>query len=225
MYLMFIGPFSQGGDFIDSGIEGMHRFLRRVWTLLEKSQISNLPPKARLVKGGKSQILDTEDEGKRFMSKTIKKVSDDVGDLKYNTAIASLMEWYNFLIKRGGISKEEAEAFLKLLAPFAPHMTEELWESFRSQKSKVKSQKFESIHLAPWPSFDEKYLEENEVSIAVSVNGKTRDVLRVEKSKVKSQKAVEQLARGSDKVKKYLEGKKILKTIYVEGKIINFVIG
>ncbi|MEX2007271.1 MAG: class I tRNA ligase family protein, partial [Candidatus Levyibacteriota bacterium] len=125
------------------------------------------------------------------------------------------------------------KAFVLLLAPFAPHMSEELHqnvilnESEGSRDSSAVPQNdksFKSIHLEPWPTYDEKSLEESDVSITVSVNGKTRDVIKVKKSKVKSQKSVEQLAMESANVKKYLEGQKIQKTIYVEGKIINFVI-
>lgn len=201
MYLMFLGPFSAGGDFRNSGIEGMNRFLKRVWSLLQKS-ISN-------------PQFSISNEGKRFMNKTVKRVTEDLENLRYNTAIAALMEWYNFLSKQKEASKEEAEVFLKLAAPFAPHMTEELWSQLGNN---------DSIHLSKWPAFDEKTLEEDEVSVPVSVNGKTRGVVKISKEKSTDQKAVERLVMESANVKKHLENKKIVKVIYVKGKIINFVV-
>ena len=196
--LMFSGPFDQGGDFRDSGIEGMNRFLKRVWKLLSSSSASK-----------------PSQESIRMMNKTIKRVSEDVESLRYNTAIAGLMEWYNFLAPQKEISKEEAETFLKLIAPFAPHMSEELWSGLGNKSS---------IHKESWPTHDEKLLEEKEVNVAISINGKTREVITVQKSKVKSQEFVEQLAKESANVKKHLENKKIVKIIYIEGKIINFVV-
>ncbi len=229
-YLMFLGPFSQGGDFYDTGIEGMHRFIKRVWRLINQFQISNF----------KFQISD---ERKRIMNKTIKKVTEDIKGLKYNTAIAALMEWYNYISKiKYQISKIEAENFLKLLAPFAPHMTEELWQTVKVPKDRKVSNvsngerspsdtfgtsgTFDtsfSIHLQPWPTYDPKFLQEDDVMIVVQVNGKVRDTMEVQSSKFKVKSYIEELARKSKRVGKYLEGKEIKKVVYVEGKIINFV--
>ena len=220
-YLMFAGPFNLGGDFQDTGIEGMHRFLKRAWTL-----VTLAGPNGASVAG--SSLMD----------KTIKKVTEDLENLRYNTAIASLMEYYNSLSKQKEVSKEEIEVFLKLLAPFAPHMTEELWQTLNkasvadknflgpairlsSSENFISSLSFKSIHKEPWPEYDPKMLEEGEVTMAVQINGKTRDILRL--SSGEAQNLVEKKAKESEKVKKHLEGKKIKKTIYVEGKIINFV--
>ncbi len=223
-YLMFLGPFSAGGDFRDTGIEGMNRFLKRVWKLCSA------------VLSSKYQVSSTENtkELDTAMNKTIKKVTEDIENLRYNTALATLMEYYNvlseFYTKYKILDTKYCKTFVLLLAPFAPHMTEELYQQLTidnlqfTNKGKKDSQSFNSIHLESWPSFDEKSLEESEVNIAVSVNGKTRDVIKIEKSKVESQKFVEQLAKESENVKKHLQGKKILKTVYVQGKIINFVI-
>ena len=126
-YLLFLGPFNQGGDFRDSGIDGMSRFLKRVWSLLNKWQMIN----------DKCQM---NEERLRFMHQTIKGVTDDMENLRFNTAIAKLMTWYNFLAKQTLISKEEKEVYLKMLAPFAPHMTEELWQQFfRNPKSEIRN--------------------------------------------------------------------------------------
>lgn len=196
-YLMFIGPYSDGGDFRDSGIEGMNKFLRKVWKLLnlaEESKVSS--------------------ERMGFMHKTIKGVTEDIKDFGYNTAIAKLMEWYNFLNSNGGkITKNEAKIYLQLLAPFAPHMTEELWSKMGQQGS---------IHLSLWPQFEEQYLISKTFKVVVQVNGKRRAEFEVESSKIEDQAYVEAL--GKEAAKKHLEGNNLKKTIYIKGKIINFVI-
>jgi leucyl-tRNA synthetase len=198
MYLMFIGQFSQGGDFRDTGIEGMHRFAKRVWKLFESVSETSLTP-----------------EGLKFMHKTIKSVTEDISKFSYNTSIARLMEWYNFLISGSDstISKEEAETFLKLLAPFAPHMTEELWEKMGNSGS---------IHLSQWPEFDEESLVEDEVTIAVQINGKMRGTLAVNLGSIGDKAELE--ARAKEVAQKHLDGKSIIKTIHVPGKVVNFVV-
>ncbi len=198
-YLMFLGPFSQGGDFYDSGIEGMHKFLRRIWTLAQKS-ISNFQ-------------FPISNQSNQMMHKAIKKVTEDIENLHYNTAISQLMIYYNFLSKQKGVSQEEIEAFLKLLSPFAPHLTEELWQRMRPSSS---------IHTQPWPIFDAKFIAEDETTIAVLVNGKLRGTMLIKSDKLKSKDEIERLAKDTDKVLKYLTGKVVKKVIYVEGKIINF---
>ncbi|MBI2033285.1 MAG: leucine--tRNA ligase [Candidatus Levybacteria bacterium] len=227
-YLMFSGPFDQGGDFRDSGIEGMSRFLRRVWVLANNVILSNAKDL------DSSTTSQNDREKQQMMHKTIKKVTEDIANLSYNTAIAALMEYYNFLSEQKAVTKEEVETYLKLLAPFAPHMTEELFQnvilrakpegSHEILRSAQNDNDYLSIHLSEWPKFDPKFLEEDEVVIAVQVNGKLRNVLKVQRLKTKDQKYIEQLARSSAKVYKYLEGKKIIKVIYIEGRIINFVI-
>ncbi len=214
MYLHFLGPFNEGGDFRDTGIEGMHRFLKRVWRLFEVSKLVDKSvdePAFAQSYGGR----------RRMMHQTIQGVTEDLENLRYNRAIAKLMTWYNFLAKQDGLSMEEAEAYLKLLAPFAPHMTEELWQRIRG---KGETGSFGSIHLSEWPSFDPKYLEEESVIVAVQVNGKMRDTISIKYQVLSVKNRVEEIARESEKVQKYLEGKKIKKIIYVPGKVINFVV-
>ncbi|MBI2049699.1 leucine--tRNA ligase [Candidatus Roizmanbacteria bacterium] len=221
-YLMFLGPFNQGGDFRDSGIEGMHRFLKRFWSLV----VSRLSLSKEKSPKTKDQL--------RFMHRAIKKVTEDVENLHYNTAIASLMEWYNYISNiKDQISEVEIETYLKLLAPFAPHMTEQLFQLLRTQKSKIplrreasKSQRFESIHIQSWPTYDPEFLKEDEVTIIVQVNGKVRDTIKVKNlpASPQGQKEIEDKARTSEKIKKHLDGKSVKKVIYIEGKVINFVI-
>jgi leucyl-tRNA synthetase/ADP-ribose pyrophosphatase YjhB (NUDIX family) len=204
-YLMFIGPFSGGGDFSDSGIEGINRFLKRVWTLFTTQTISSTP-------------LDAS--AKSWLHQTVKGVTEDMEGLRYNTAIAKIMTYYNFLSKKGSLQQEEADVFLKLLAPFAPHMTEELY-----QRTKNKDQKaFASIHVSAWPEFDEAAIQADEVVIAVQVNGKLRDTLKLSSAKSQAQSEIEEEARTRENVKKHLEGKTVKKVVYVPGKILNFVV-
>ncbi|MDO8658854.1 MAG: leucine--tRNA ligase [Candidatus Levybacteria bacterium] len=216
MYLMFMGPFKDGGDFRDSAIGGLYRFLNRVWQL--QNFISN---------------NDTDREEKVIVHKTIKKVTDDIENLRYNTAIASLMELVNFIYRKGKASKETVKTLLVMLSPFAPHITEELYQNviLRSETTKdldsspsaQNDKVFKSIHRQSWPSFDPGLLVEKEVTIVVQVNGKVRDTVKVQKSNIKDQKWIEEEAKKSERVKKHLEGKSVKKVIYVEGKIINFV--
>lgn len=196
-YLMFLGPFSDGGDFRDSGIEGMNRFVRRVWTLFT-------------TKVGNAEISN---EGRSIMHRTIKKVTEDIAVFKYNTAIAALMEWYNFLSEHEMIHKDEVEIFLKLLAPFAPFMTEELWLKLGYKTS---------IHISPWPIADENYITTLKVTIVVQVNGRKRAEFVLSSEEANSKEKVEIQAR--ELVKKYTEGKEIKKIIFVPKKIINFAV-
>ncbi|MEK7534456.1 MAG: leucine--tRNA ligase [Patescibacteria group bacterium] len=235
-YLMFLGPFDGGGDFYDTGVEGMHRFIKRLWRLINQFPISNFQ-------------FPISDERRKFMNKTIKKVTEDIEALRYNTAIAAMMEWYNYLnlelrTKNSELTKEEAETFLKLLAPFAPHVTEELYHNVIlsvsegslanaspvsvGDSSSVSRQtqnniKDISIHAQPWPKFDPKFLEESKTTIVVQVNGKVRDTIIIQNSEFRIQNLIEKKAKQSERVKKYIEGKLIKKVVYVEGKVINFV--
>ncbi|PIY95058.1 MAG: leucine--tRNA ligase [Candidatus Levybacteria bacterium CG_4_10_14_0_8_um_filter_35_23] len=221
-YLMFLGQFSQGGDFYDTGIEGMNRFLKRIWVLAQNVNLSE---------------KEEDKEVLRVLHKTIKGITGDIEKLSYNTSLAKLMEFYNFISDKKTIGKDVLEDFLKLLAPFAPYLSEELFQLFlkskiKNQKSKMntnkqlnnKTAKFNSIHLQKWPEFDPKFLVQGEVTIVVQVNGRVRDNFKFQTSNLKLKKNVEEEAKKSEKVKAYLEGKKIIKIIYVEGKIINFVI-
>ena len=148
------------------------------------------------------------------MNKIVKKVSRDIPSLKFNTAIAGLMEWLNFLSKKKSITELEYKNLLKILAPFAPFMTEEIWRNVLGEKT--------SIHLSQWPKVDEKALIEEAVKIPVQVNGKVRAVISVSVDRL-SEKEVVEKALKEEKVKKYLAGKKY-KVIYIKGKILNLVL-
>lgn len=196
MYLAFFMPYEGTGPWVSERIEGTYRFLQRVWLLAEK------------VTNGKTDLFQ--------MHKTIKKVTGDIENIKFNTAVAALMEWLNYLSKKEkGISKNEYKTFLLLLAPFAPHVTEELCEMIGETGS---------IHQQSWPKFDNKYLEEEEISLVIQINGKVRDVLLISKDMEGNREVVEKMALELEKVMKFLDGTTVKKTVYVPGKIINFVV-
>ncbi|MDO9027564.1 MAG: class I tRNA ligase family protein, partial [Candidatus Roizmanbacteria bacterium] len=158
---------------------------------------------------------DKEDERVVIkLQKTIKKVTEDINNIKMNTAIAAMMEFLNAWENNPqGLSKENAKKFLQILAPFAPFLTEEIWHKVFDEK--------QSIHLSTWPKVEEKIIEE-ELVIPVQVNGKLRSTLRVSRHEI-SKDIVVNKALEDEKVKKYVEGKKY-KIIYVQGKILNFIV-
>ena len=203
MYLMFLGPFIQGGDFYDSGIEGMHKFVKRVYRLVcENSKL-------------KTQNSKLSAGSQRMINKTIKKVTEDIENLRYNTAISALMEYYNFISRKETVSKEEIATIVLLLSPFAPHVTEELWIKLGGKSS---------VHKTEWPSFDPKFLVEDEVTIVIQINGKIRDTLRVSREESENQQLIEKIAKESQKINKHLDNRKIKKVVYVKGRVINFVV-
>ena len=200
LYLCFIGPYDIVAPWNPGGIHGVYHFLQRVWGLLDKVQSDK----------GKVQSEDL-----RIMHKTIKKVTEDIEAIKFNTAVASLMEWLNYLSAKVGVQSEEYKTFLLLLAPFAPHITEELWSQIGEKYS---------IHKQSFPKFANKYLEEEEIAIVVQVNGRVRDMLMIQKDIVNNKEIVQNLAKKSEKVKRFLDNANIKRIVYVSGKIINFVI-
>ncbi|HEX8932452.1 MAG TPA: leucine--tRNA ligase [Patescibacteria group bacterium] len=211
-YLLFLGPFNQGGDFRDTGMEGMSRFLKRVWKLFSET--------SSFVKASLDKQISNE--ARSIMHETIKGVTEDLEELRYNTALAKLMTWYNFLVKQDEISKEETAVYLKLFAPFAPHITEELYQKLRIESGDFNSQL--SIHRSAWPEYAEQFISHEMVNLAVQVNGKLRGVLRLNENAPKDEKGIRALAEKDAKVASFLAGKKIKKVIYIVGKVINFVI-
>jgi len=202
-YLMFLGPFSEGGDFRNFGVAGVYRFLNRVWGWSNK-QISKFQINKSI---SNNQISNFK------LQKLIKDVTEDLEKLRYNTAIAKLMEFLNYAVKNE-CDAETVKTYLRLLAPFAPHMTDELHSMFDPSKS---------IHQEMWPSFDEKAIVEEEVTVVVQVNGKLRAKCIMNNVQCTIKDEVEKLAREDEGVKKYLEGG-VKKAIFVPGKLINFVV-
>jgi leucyl-tRNA synthetase len=200
LYLMFLGPYDQGGDFSDQGMGGVYRFLNRLWDLLHRRakelQSSTMPLEA-------SQNLHH----------TIHKVTNDLQSLKYNTAIAALMEYLNTLQKQSILYKEEIESLLLLLAPLAPYITEELWEFLGKPYS---------IHQQSFPKANPQFLVRETVTIAVQVNGRTRGQLELAPD-ASEQEAVSS-AKEVPSVQSYLKGMPIKRVVYVPSRIINIVV-
>jgi len=192
MYLMFLAPFEQGGDFRDAGILGTSRFLERMWQLGISEQI----PK----------------EFNKLLHQTIKKVTEDIENLHYNTAVSALMILLNKLEETGAV-KEQYEIFLKLLAPFAPHLTEELWYILGHKNS---------IHKEKWPEHDDKLIKETTFELVIQINGKHRGSVLTAKGI--TQKSAEDLAKQNVNVNKFLQNQKIKKVVFIPNRLINFVL-
>ena len=200
LYLMFMGPMNGYPDFRDTGIEGMRRFIEKVWELfkISGSKVQGTNKKEVLIK----------------MHQTIKKVTEDIQNFKYNTAISAIME-YVTLIKEKGAVKENLTVLAQLLAPFAPHLAEEMWVNILGQKY--------SVHSSTWPKYDPKVIKEDEVLIPIQVNGKLRATIKFDSQESKQKEVVSSTAKANDKVKIWLEGKMIQNEIFVPGKILNIV--
>src|SRR3990167_3463658 len=206
MYLLFMGPYELGGPWNPRGLVGIRRFLDRVWKMVQSSKFPGLAeakPRAGKVQNDELEIL---------RNKTIKKVTEDIEDLKFHTAIAGLMEYLNALENKRA-TKNDAEILTHLLSPFAPHFAEEIWQEIWKNK--------QSIFKEPWPVFDPKKIQDENISIVVQFNGKTRGMINSVRGI--SQKEVEDIIYQDEKLKKYLTGQP-KKVIFVKDKLINFVI-
>jgi len=201
MYLMFMGPYDEGGDWSDYGIVGVYRFLNRVWTLVQK------------VKQNKEKItFNAKLEQK--LHQTIKKITKDLENLRFNTAIATLMQWLNLAYNNiKTVDKEMLDTYLKLIAPFAPHLAEELWHQVGHPNS---------IFKESWPHYRKELIAEQQVTIIIEMNGKVRDKLTLPITT--EQKEIEKLAQSRPKVQQYLQNKEIKKIIHIPGRLINFVL-
>jgi leucyl-tRNA synthetase len=205
MYLMFLAPFEQGGDFRDAGILGIVRFLERIWKLAGKFLKDSK-------KNKKSKINSKDLE--KILHKTVKKVTEDIEILHYNTAISALMVFLNEMEKNYNLlTKNYWSTFLKLLAPFAPYLAEELWHSFGNKGS---------VHKASWPQYDYKFIEEETFVLIIQINGRVRDQIEVQKNL--SQKEIEELVFNRERVKMFLRGQKPKRIVLVPGRLINIVV-
>ena len=195
VYEMFMGPLEAEKSWSTEGVAGIKRFLDRVFRMFN------------------FEIVDEVKELNSIYHETIKKVTEDIESLSFNTAISQLMIFVNDVYKIKKISFEQARGFLKLLNPFAPHMTEEL----NKEVLKVR----EDLIYSNWPTYDEKYLVKEEIEIAVQVNGKLRARLNVAPNT--SKETLKDLALKEDNVIKHIEGLTIRKVIVIPNKIVNIV--
>jgi leucyl-tRNA synthetase len=212
-YLMFVAPWEHGGEWDDSGISGVSRWFNRVWTLVTGKYSGNgeVSPDAR---------QKAEQELSRITHQTTKKVTGDMERIRFNTMIAALMELTNYLekVKQAGAVDSlswtaTVDTLLLLLAPTAPHLTEELWQQRGHEYS---------IHNQSWPKWDEELAKDEEITLVVQVNGKLRERIVVPVSITEAQ--ARQLVLESKRVKAHLDGREIIKTIYVPGRLVNLVV-
>jgi len=201
MYLMFMGPYEDGGDWSDKGIVGIDRFVNRMWRLIETH-------------GSTSNKMCSDGDLKRVMHNTIKSVREDTADFKFNTAISRIMEYVNALYKQeDAIGVDNLEVLARLIAPFAPHLGEELWEKLGNNPS---------IFQVELPEYQEDLLQEESVTIVVQVNGKVRGNFA---APIDSEEdLLKESAIELDNVKKYIEGKKIIKSVVIPNRLVNLVV-
>jgi leucyl-tRNA synthetase len=208
---LFIGPWNQSANWSVEGMGGCYRFLQRVWTLVQDYNAAG---------GHTTEDPYAKEDLLRSRHKLVKKVSADLSSMSFNTAIAAMMEAVNNLYglkSEWGMEvpewKEALDVLIVVLAPFAPHIAEELWRQLGNQGS---------VHQSKWPEYDEKYLAEDTVIIAVQVNGKLRGTIEVTPD-TSEQDAVEAAKKDSN-VSAHLGGKKVSRAVYVPGRLINFVV-
>jgi leucyl-tRNA synthetase len=199
MYLCFMSEYSQGGPWNSKGINGISRFLNRVWNFYQKL--------------GQDDKKEPTDKLKRLLHQTVKKVSEDIEALNFNTALSALMVLFRGLEAEPncGVAKD----FLKLLAPFGPHLAEEIWQAAFGGAGAA------SIHNESWPKFDKKWIEEKEIELVIQVNGRVRGTIAMPAGADKEK--ARELAFNSGRVKKYIEGKEIVRVVFT-GKLINIVV-
>jgi leucyl-tRNA synthetase len=204
LYEMFMGPLEQVKPWNMRGVAGVARFLSRAWRVFVDEHSDELI------------VTDAEPttEQLRVLHHTIRKVTDDIEGMRYNTAIAAMMEFVNAAMKWETKPREVMEPFALILSPFAPHIAEELWQRLGHA---------DTLAYEPWPQADEKYLVADEYEIAVQVNGKVRGNVRVPKDATQEQ-AIE-IAKSDQNVARYLQNGSVRKAIYVPGRIVNFVVG
>ena len=204
LYEMFMGPLEQVKPWNTQSVSGSYKFLNRVWNLIVDDNGSIKP------------TINEKAEAKELrksLHRTIKKVGEDLEELKFNTAIAALMSFANEAQQTKEIPKDIIESYVLLLAPFAPHIAEEIWQKFGHEST---------LAYEAWPKFDPELAKHDTITIAVQVNGKLRD--KIEADAEASKEELEKLAKELPKIQGYLEGKELAKTIVVPKRLVNFVV-
>jgi leucyl-tRNA synthetase len=207
MYELFMGPLEDGVEWETNGVAGTRRFLDRVWRLLVDPETDTLTTKVR------DDAPTDNKELERTLHAAIKKVTHAVSDLRFNTAIADLMVFVNEATKAAMIPRPWFEMFVKILSPFAPHVSEEIWQRLGHRSS---------ITFAPWPAFDEAKLASDVLVLGVQIGGKLRGEIRVPSDA--SEATILATAKADDKVQAFLAGKAIKREIYVKGRLVNLVV-
>jgi leucyl-tRNA synthetase len=202
LYEMFMGPLEAMKPWNTRGVEGISRFLDRVWRLVVDDE-------------GRAAVSDDAPEADplRVLHQTIQKVTEDLEGLRFNTAIAQMMVFTNELTPLARKPRALIEPFVKVLAPFAPHLAEELWERLGHR---------ESLAYEPWPAFDPALIRTDTVTVAVQVNGKLRATLELARGT--DQATAQQTALADERVRRHFDGKSLRKAIYVQDKLLNLVL-
>ena len=195
-YLMFMGPYDEGGDWNDKGITGIFRFLTKIINICRKDDGESL------------------EKDQKIIHKTIKSVTEDLEKIKFNTSISKMMECINEITSSNTLSKKDKEYIVKMIAPFAPHLSEELWEELGNEES--------SVFDEDWPKHDDNKIVDNSMIIAIQVNGKLRGSIEVSADASKDSILLE--VKEVENVKKFIDGMNILKEIYVPNKLVNLVV-
>ena len=198
LYEMFMGPLEAVKPWSTRGVEGVFRFLKRVWRMIAQTPVADVP----LTK-----------EQAKLLHATVKKVTEDTDTLNFNTAISQMMIFVNEFSKCEKMPREAAETFVKLLSPYAPHIAEELWELLGNQAP---------VSLAAWPAYSEEFLKEDEIEILIQINGRPRERMMMPVDAPPAE--MERLALACDGVRKQLEGKNVVKVICVPKRVVNIVV-
>ena len=198
VYEMFMGPFKQAISWNTNGLVGCVRFLSRVWNIFQDNKKT----------GEKSKEIVS------YLHRLIKKINEDLEEMKFNTAIAVIMEFINFWMKEEqSLAKKDTEIFTKILSPFAPHLAEELWEKLGHKKS---------IFYEKWPEYDEELIKEENFELVIQINGRVRDKIQAAVDILENE--AQKLALSSEQVKKWTENKEIKKVVFVKNRLINFIV-
>ena len=198
LYEMFMGPLEAVKPWSTQGVEGVFRFLKRTWRMIAETPVADLP-------------LSREQE--KLLHATVKKVTEDTDSLNFNTAISQMMIFLNEFSKLDKVPRKAAETFVLLLAPYAPHIAEELWEILGNQAP---------VSLAPWPVFDEALLKDDEIEILVQLQGRPK--ARIMMSAEASPDQMREIALADETVRKAVGDREIVKVIAVPKRVVNIVL-
>jgi leucyl-tRNA synthetase len=205
LYEMFMGPLEQMKSWSMKGVDGVNRFLNRVWRLIVEEETGRLLDTVTGRKPGREQL--------RHLHVMLKKVTEDIEELRFNTAISAMMIFINEVSKWPERPKAILEPFILILSAFAPHIAEELWQKLGHR---------ESLAFLPWPEFNEEYIREDTTEVVIQINGKLRYKLQlpVDLSREETEKA----ALETDRIQEWIAGKKIVKVVVIPNKLVNIVV-
>ena len=198
LYEMFMGPLEADKAWSDNNVEAAHRFIERVWRIYEGDKIKNEP----------NANLD------KVYNKTVKKVTEDIENLKFNTAISQIMILVNSIYKEDALPLEYAEGLIKLISPITPFMAEEIWKEFLHHNTTIAYEK--------WPEYDKKLVIDDDITVAVQVNGKLKGTITIPADT--EEEEMKEIALKDNKISTAVKGKEIVKVIAIKGKIVNIVI-